>query len=293
MSLSLVMPGVVVVVLAMIAGRARWSDAPAMAMRVLTAVLALASATVLLVLVALASGFVGRSSVGMAVLQRCPRLGLVHHRVGTVEGVLALFALVVIGIRIVRVVRRRRWAVQGTRGQHLKVLRTNEPIAYAAPGKPGCVVVSRGMLQRLSPEERRVMFAHERAHLSQNHDRYLMVGAISTAIAPILSGVGEQLRLATERCADEAAVDVMGGDREAVAVSIGRAALATAAFGGVVGAFGGGSIPLRVQALLEEPGTSLVRRMVGIALMMGLGVAVASTVQFHHLYELVAHVCGV
>jgi len=292
MSLSLVMPGVAVVALAMIAGRVRWSDAPAMAMRVLAAVVALASATVLLVLVATASGFVARSSVGLAVLQRCPRLGLVHHRVGTVEGVLALVALVVIGFRIVRVVRMRRWAVEGTRGQHLKVLRTNEPIAYAAPGKPGCVVVSRGMLQRLSPEERRVMFAHERAHLSQNHGRYLLVGSIATAIAPMLSGVVEQLRMATERCADEAAVEVMGGDREVVAVSIGRAALATAAFGGALGAFGGGSIPLRVQALLEEPRTSLVRRMVAVAMIMGVGVAVASSVQFHHLYELVAHVCG-
>lgn len=292
MSLSLVMPGVAVVVLAMIAGRVRWSDAPALAMRVLTGVVGLASATVLLVLVAIASGFVARSSVGLAILQRCPRLGLVHHRVGTVEGVIALVALVVIGFRIVRVLRMRRWAVKGTSGQHLKVLRTNEPIAYAAPGKPGCVVVSRGMLQELSPEERRVMFAHERAHLSQNHHRYLLVGVVATAIAPMLSGVVEQLRLATERCADEAAVDVMGGDREVVAVSIGRAALATTAFGGAVGAFGGGSIPLRVQALLEEPRTSLVRRIVGFALIMGVGVAVASTVQFHHLYELVAHVCG-
>lgn len=292
MSFSLVMPGIAVVLLAMIAGRVRWSDAPAMAMRVLTAIVAFASATVFLVLLAVAAGFVARSSVGLAVLQHCPRLGLVHHQVGAIEGTIALAALVAIGVRIVRVVRLRRWAAHGTRGQHLKILRTDEPIAYAAPGKPGCVVVSRGLLQELSPEERRVMFAHERAHLSQNHHRYLLVGAIATAIVPMLSGAVEQLRLATERCADEAAVHVMGGDREVVAVSIGRAALATTAFGGSFGAFGGGSIPLRVEALLEEPRTSLVRKMVAIAFLVGACVAIASSVQVHHLYELVAHVCG-
>jgi len=228
MSVSLVLPGVAVVLLAVIAGRAQWSDAPAMAMRVLTGILALASATVLLVLVAMASGFVARSSIGLAVLERCPRLGLVHHRVGAVEGAIALGALAVIGIRIVRVLRRLRWAVDGTKG----------------------------------------------------------------AIAPVLSGAAEQLRLATERCADEAAVKVMGGDREAVAVSIGRAALATASFGGVVGAFGGGSIPLRVHALLDEPATSLVRRVVIVAVSVGLAVAIGSSVQVHHLYELAAHVCA-
>ena len=293
MSLSLVMPGIAVVLLAVIAGRARWPDAPAMAMRVLTVVVAFASATVLLVILAVAAGFVARSSVGLAVLQRCPRLGLVHHQVGAIEGTMALVALVVICFRVVHVVRLRRWAAQGTKGQHLKVLRTEEPIAYAAPGKPGCVVVSRGLLQELSSDERRVMFAHERAHLSQNHHRYLLVGAIATANVPVLSRAVEQLRLATERCADEAAVQVMGGDREVVAVSIGRAALATTAFGGPVGAFGGGSIPLRVQALLEEPRTSPVRKMVAIAILVGAGVRTASSVQVHHLYELVAHVCGV
>lgn len=293
MSLSLVMPGIAVVLMAMIAGRVRWSDAPAMAVRALTAIVVLASATVLLVVLAIAAGFVARTSVGMAVLERCPRLGLVHHRVGAVEGTLALAALAVIGFRVVRVVRLRFWATQGTKGRHLKILRTDEPIAYAAPGKPGCVVVSRGLLKELSPDERRVLFAHERAHLNQNHHRYLLVGSIATAIAPMLSGVVEQLQLATERCADEAAVNQMGGDREVVAMSIGRAALATTAFAGSVGALGGGSIPLRVQALLEEPRASLVRKMIVVAAVTGAGVVVASSVQVHHLYEVVAHVCGV
>ena len=292
MSVSLITPAIVVVLLAMIAGRVRWSDAPKMATRVLTAIVALASATVVLVLLAVAGGFIGRSSIGLAVLERCPKLGLVQHHVGAVEGTISLLALAVIGFRVVRVLRMRRWALRGTKGRHLLVLRTNEPIAYAAPGKPGCVVVSRGLLRELSSEERRVMFAHERAHLRQNHHRYLLVGAIATAIAPVLSGAVEQLRLATERCADEAAVKVMDGDREAVAVSIGRAALATTAFGGAVGAFGGGSIPLRVQALLDEPRTSLVRRVFVVAMVVSVAVAIGSSVQVHHLYELVAHVCA-
>ena len=291
MTFSLVLPGVVAVLIAVAAGHVRWSNKPAVAMRLLTAVAALASATAFLVVLAVAVGFAARTSVGLALLERCPRLSL-HHSVGTVEGSVALLILAAMTFRSIQVIHRRFSAVKGTRGRHIAVLQTDEPIAYAAPGKPGCVVVSSGLLHQLDTEERRVLFAHERAHLRQNHHRYLLVGALATAIVPMLGRLVDQLRLATERCADEAAVATMGGDREVVAVSIGRAALATASFHGTVGAFGGGSIPTRVEALLFEPAPSIGRRLIVVALLVGVAALAASSIQLHHLWALVAHVCG-
>jgi len=291
MSVSLVLPGIVAVLVAVAAGFMRWSLAPRTAMRVLTAVAALASATVLVVVATTAAAFVGRSGIGLAFLERCPRLSA-HHQVGILEGLLAIVALGFVASRMHKVVRVRRWAVSGTKGRHLAILETDEPIAYAAPGKPGCVVVSRGLLRSLNSDERRVLFAHERAHLAQNHHRYLLVGALALAVVPVLGRLVGQLQLATERCADEVAVAATGGDREAVAVTIGRAALATAAFGGTVGAFGGGSIPARVEALLGEPDRQIVAGLLIVAVGVAVSAGAASSIQMHHLYGLVAHVCG-
>ena len=291
MTFSLVLPGAVVVVIAVAAGYVRWSNKPVVALRLLTAVAALASATAFVLVFGVASGFAARTSVGLAVLERCPRLSL-HHRVGTVEGIVALVILAAMISRSILVIRRRFWAVKGTRGRHIAVLQTEEPIAYAAPGKPGCVVVSSGLLHTLDAEQRRVLFAHERAHLRQNHHRYLLVGALATAVLPVLSRLVDQLRLATERCADEAAVATMGGDREVVALSISKAALATTSFHGTVGAFGGGSIPTRVEALLSEPSPTLGKRLMAIAGVVAVAAVVSSSVQVHHLWGLAAHVCG-
>ena len=291
MSISLVLPGIAAVLVAVAAGFMRWSIAPRTAMRVVTALAALTSATVFVVVLTTAAGFVGRSGAGFVVLEGCLWLSA-HHQVGTVEGLLAVLALGVMAFRVHKVVRVRRWAVSGTKGRHLAILETDEPIAYAVPGKPGCVVVSRGLLRSLNSDERRVLFAHERAHLAQNHHRYLLVGALAHAVVPVLGRLVSQLQLATERCADEVAVMATGGDREAVAVTIGRAALATTAFGGTVGAFGGGSIPARVEALLGEPDRSVVAGLLVVAVVVAVGALVASSIQMHHLYALAAHVCG-
>lgn len=291
MSVWLVLPGIVAVSVAVIAGLMDWSGTPRTAMRVLTAAAALTSGTVFVVVFTTAAGFASRAGIGSALLERCPRLSP-HHRVGTFEGLVAVGALVVMAVRVSRVLRARRRAVAGTEGRHLAILKTDEPIAYAAPGKPGCVVVSRGLLSELNSDERRVLFAHERAHLAQKHHRYLLVGSMAQAIVPVLGRLNGQLQLATERCADEAAVSAVGGDRHAVAVTIGRAALVTTAFGGSVGAFGGGSVPTRVDALLGEPDTSVIAVLLLVAVAVAVGAIVASSIQMHHLYGVASHVCG-
>jgi Zn-dependent protease with chaperone function len=266
---------------------------PTATIRALTFIAAITAGTALTVLTLATAGFLARSAVMLALLEMCPVIPL-HHEVGFVEGTIASILLLAAGVRMRKVVVDHRWAVAGTSGHRFQVLDTEQPIAYAAPGKPGCVVVSNGLLEALSPRERQVLFAHERAHLEQGHHRYLLIGALAVAVVPPLRPLVEQLRLATERCADEAAVQAMEGDRELVAVSIARAALATTDYAGTtVGAFAGGSIPLRVNALLGDPTSTKV----AAAAMTATGVAAiaavgASSLQVHHFIELATHVCG-
>lgn len=292
MTISLVLPGLVAVVVGVGAGLYRWPTRPSATIRVLTLIAATTATTAFVVITLAAAGFFARSALILALIKWCPVIPL-HHEVGVFEGTLAAALLGAALMRIRRVVQQRRWAIAGTEGHRFQVLDTDQPIAYAAPGNPGCVVVSNGLLGALGARERQVLFAHERAHLHQNHHRYLLVGALAVAVVPPLKPLVEQLRLATERAADEAAVKAMNGDRELVAVSIARAALATTDYAGTVGAFGGGSIPFRVTALLDEP---LSARVTGAAMAITVAAAatavVASSVQLHHFVELAGHICG-
>ncbi|MHB1491179.1 MAG: M48 family metalloprotease, partial [Cellulomonas sp.] len=57
-------------------------------------------------------------------------------------------------------------------GGGLVVLDDEHPDAYALPGVRGRIVVSTAMLHALSADERRVLLAHEAAHLAHGHHRY-------------------------------------------------------------------------------------------------------------------------
>jgi len=173
------------------------------------------------------------------------------------------------------------------------VVDSPELIAYAAPGDPGCVVVSRGLLDALEPRERQVVLAHERAHLYHGHHRYLLAGEIAVAIVPFLGPLVDQIRLATERSADESAAEALGGDRRLVARTIARAAITRTVHDGLVGAFGGASVPARVQALIGPPQNPALT--VAAFPVIGATAAVtvlAGSVQVHHFVELIEHVCG-
>jgi len=290
-SIELVLPTVIAVAFGTVAGLVRWPGRPAVVMRLLAGIAAVTAATVLLVVTVGAVGLLARSALVMSLIDWCPVVPL-HHDVGYLEGGLALAATVLGLVRMVRVVRRRRRAAGGMHGRRLSVLDTAEPIAYAAPGRPGCVVVSRGMLDALGPRERQVVFAHERAHLCHHHHRYLLVGELAVAVLPVLRPLADQLQLATERGADESAVRVMGGDRLLVARTIARAAITSSSYHGLVGAFGGGSVPARVQALIG-PASSPARARVGL-LAGGAMAAVAlaaGSLQLHHVARLAGHLC--
>lgn len=291
MSLSLLLPGLATLVLGSAFGFLDLPIRPSAALKLFTFVAFLVGATAVFIAGGLAIGFATRSSVVSSVIAWCPIVPS-HHRVGAIEGSLAVVALAMMAARVRQVVLDRQAALQATRGKRFSVLDTDKPIAYAAPGKPGCVVVSRGLLTELSAAERQVVFAHERAHLDLRHGRHLMIAAVAVAVCPLLGRLAEQIRLQTERCADEAAVDAVQGDRLLVAAAIARAAVATTAFDRLVPSLGGGSVVTRVTALTRprfDPNVGVAAGAIGAVVFVGLG---TTSVQVHHFAELIAHVCG-
>lgn len=158
------------------------------------------------------------------------------------------------------------------------VLPDTEPYAYALPGLPGRrgrVVVSTAMLACLDEGERRVLVAHEQAHLAARHHRCLLLAQLAARANPLLAPLREAVAYSAERWADEEAARVVGS-RRTVARAVARAALvsrhapapglvAFAQPGPGAGAGAGaqpgpgpGPVPRRVAALLapEPPGRS-------------------------------------
>ncbi len=107
----------------------------------------------------------------------------------------------------------------------LVVMDDDAPDAYALPGISGRVVVSTGMLRALPGPERRVLLAHEAAHLHHRHYLYVQVAELSAAANPLLRPVAGAVRSAVERWADEVAAATVG-DRTVVARAVARASLA-------------------------------------------------------------------
>lgn len=138
------------------------------------------------------------------------------------------------------------------------VLDDPAPDAYALPGFPGRIVVSTGMLAALQPRERRVLIAHERAHLVCRHHLFVALADVAAATNPLLRPVAAAVRYSSERWADEHAAAVIG-DRTVVARTVARAALLTrdheraAGALGIDGRQGLGPVPRRVAALLRPP----------------------------------------
>jgi hypothetical protein len=126
-----------------------------------------------------------------------------------------------------RLYRQLREPCARSRGSIL-VLADPVPRAFAVPGGGGHVVVSQGMLAALRPAERRVLFAHERAHLRGGHHRHTGVVAAAAALNPLLIPLRKISLHLCERCADESAAAEVG-DRGLAASSLARAALAAAA----------------------------------------------------------------
>uniref|UniRef100_UPI00137500BD M48 family metalloprotease n=1 Tax=Streptomyces antimycoticus TaxID=68175 RepID=UPI00137500BD len=68
----------------------------------------------------------------------------------------------------------------------LVVVEDEAPDAFAVPGLPGRVVVSTGMLRTLDETERRILLAHERAHLTAHHYAFVALAQLGAAANPLL-----------------------------------------------------------------------------------------------------------
>jgi Zn-dependent protease with chaperone function len=184
-----------------------------------------------------------------------------------------------------RVTTNRRLRAIGAAEHGMVVADWSAPMAVAVPGtvrRRGHLLVTTGILRLLTAGERRVVLAHERAHLAHRHHRLTAAVAAAAAVNPLLIPVREAVTYLVERWADEdAATDV--GDRDLTARAVARAALAASAPGpaGVLGIDGGVAVR-RVRALAEPTPPRLRRRVVG-PLVLGatiLAVAAAATESF-------------
>jgi hypothetical protein len=100
--------------------------------------------------------------------------------------------------------------------------------AYTLPGWPCRIVITTGMLDALSAQERQVLLAHERAHAGGSHYLFTSAARLACAANPLLRPVAAQVGYTVERWADERAAAATG-DRPLTARAIARAAMAASA----------------------------------------------------------------
>ncbi|MEU3828917.1 M56 family metallopeptidase [Streptomyces sp. NPDC029080] len=174
--------------------------------------------------------------------------------VSTLVLAVCVVSLVVAAVRQGRhLLRARRECAELPGHTELAVLDDDLPVAFALPGAPGRIVVSRGMLRRLGDAEREALLAHERAHLRGRHHVFQSVWRLTAALNPLLRPVAVAGDFVLERWADEEAAERVG-DRTVVARAVGRAALASAGASRPAAlAATGGVVPQRVRALLAPP----------------------------------------
>ncbi|MEE4545677.1 M56 family metallopeptidase [Streptomyces sp. V4-01] len=260
MSISFCTPFAVSGVLALAAPWAGRRLPPRLASWLLTVAAVVAAGGCAAALAMLALTLIGRIPLVAAVGRWSPGVLAAHTPVApsiAAVGGLALAGCLVAGTvsacRQARVLLAARRESRGlVAAGDLAVIDDAVPTAFALPGSPGRVVVSSGMLQALDADERRALFAHERAHLRHRHHVFLLLLQVTAAVNPLLRRVASAGSYALERWADEEAAAVVA-DRRLVARAVARAALAGKHAPGPALAVTGGPVPQRVQALLAPP----------------------------------------
>ena len=108
-------------------------------------------------------------------------------------------------------------------GFELVVLPTDEALAYCVARPSAQVVVSEGLVRRLSPDQLAAVVAHERAHLECRHGTMLRLAATATTVLawwPLVRGSHMVLRSAIEQWADDVATDGDGRWRRALRTAL-------------------------------------------------------------------------
>lgn len=284
---SLASPLVAVVVIAVIATSAHRRLPPRLAARFVTCAL------VLVVLAAVPTALM----ISVAFMAHVPVIGIgfewcaqaigVHGSVAPRFG-LPVVALSVIGtVRTARLLRRHR-AMCCDAPHSLHISNSDRPYAVTLPGRAGQIVISRAMLDMLDDDEQRIVIAHERAHARYRHDRYLVIAEFAAVAIPPLRTLAKRVSYSIERWADEAAAAACG-DRELVAITLGKVALQTNV--PTVAGFSGLGVASRMEALLAPPVPRPSR--LHLVVLWGTVTVTAglTAFQLHHLERLVAGLC--
>jgi len=166
--------------------------------------------------------------------------------------VLAATSADLLGFRRYRALVRVRHACRGAGPTDSFVVMDDDRIdAFATPWPAGRIVVTSGSLRVLTPQERRVLLAHETSHLVHYHAWWKLAADLAAAVNPLLRSTAGSVARAVERWADEDAAAQVA-DRRLVAHTVARIALLQTEFVTAPAsvAAAGGDIPGRVCALL-------------------------------------------
>jgi Zn-dependent protease with chaperone function len=192
---------------------------------------------------------------------------------------------------------RRTCADLGGSPADLVIIESVRPEAYAvADGLTGGgrIVVSTGLLAALSPAERRVVFAHEAAHLHGRHHVWRALADVAAAANPLLSRISGAVCYGTERWADEDTAQEVG-DRRLAARALARAALAAGpiAPGPAMGLVGYG-VRERVESLLgpPPPRRRLVTVLIGVLVAVTLAAATDADLDTGHFLDQAGRLCA-
>lgn len=185
---------------------------------------------------------------------------------------------------------RRTCAEFGGSHSDLVIIESARPEAYAvADGLTGGgrIVVSTGLLAALTPAERRVVFAHEAAHLHRRHHVWRALADVTAAANPLLSRASGAVYYGTERWADEDTAREVG-DRRLTARTLARAALAAdrSAQGTSMGLTEYG-VSERVKSLLgpPPPRRRLVTALISVLTAVTLAAATAADLDIDHFLD--------
>jgi len=289
MSFSLLTPLAIATVLAVAITTLHRRLTPALAARTATLCVVVLAAAAMPTLWLVAIGYLAHLPFLHGRLDWCAETFGLHEAIGPWLGVPAVL-LSVLGIaRLGRTLASYR-RLRHHHSDGVEVAHHDEVFAVTLPGRGGHVLLSSSLVNMLDEAEQTIVIAHEQAHASHRHDRFLLVAQLAVAVLPPLLPLARRVQFSLERWADEHAVSKCG-DRQLVARTLGRVALRSTSPAGAL-AFSGLGVPARVAALLAPP-TLPLRSPSKLLLFGALGMLTAfSLYQWHHVVLMVAELCA-
>jgi hypothetical protein len=216
----------------------------------------------------------------------------IHPLPALAAGAVAAVLLMLTARYAVRVWRSARALAKVTRSApaagDLVIVDDDAAFAFAVPGREGRIVVSTTLLRDLDAPQRRVLLAHEAAHLQLRHDRYVQLGRLAAAANPLMRPVSRAIDLAVERWADEVAAREVG-DRRTAARALAAAGLARPMRRAPHGALAGAQADVRdrVTSLLAPPTKHRALGVAALGLVLACWIAGGLVIQhLHALMEL-------